>query len=517
MKLNKTKNTTRNIFWGIIEKIIYTIGPFIVRTIVIYILGANYLGVDSLFSSILGLLNVAEFGFGTALVFSMYKPIAGDDTEKICALMNLYRRIYRIIGFVVLGIGLMLLPFLTKIVNKDLPDNLNIYLLYFIFLGGSVLSYWLYAYKDSLLSAFQRKDIQSKVKCIVKSLGYVCQILTLFLLKDYYIYVVINPVVTILINIISAKIVDRIFPQFQCKGEVSKEEKNEIRKQAGGLFCEKLGNISRNALDSIVISSLFGLTLVGIYNNYMYIIYSLNGLFAMLFLSVQAGLGNSIVVESKEINYSYMRIINFVYMWVSGVTTVCLCVLYNHFMIIWVGEKLSFSWKEAVAFALYFFSIRCVETIAQYISVIGLWWKCKWFYVLEAIANVVLNIVLGYLLGIIGVILATTISAIFCNFIPCVFILYKYFFNEKNMFDIFKDNMLFFLYTFFSIMVLYLVFSYIPNSNSRVGMTVWFVVKGAICFITTNIFYFVMFRNNNLFISSKNLIKNKYSKRSLIR
>ena len=66
------------------------------RTIIIYYLGAEFLGLNSCLQSILQVLNLAELGVGSAMVFSMYKPIAENDTEKLCALLNLYKRYYTI-------------------------------------------------------------------------------------------------------------------------------------------------------------------------------------------------------------------------------------------------------------------------------------------------------------------------------------------------------------------------------------------------------------------------------------
>jgi len=85
MKLERSKNAVRNIKAGLFSKIINLFGPFIVRTVFIYTLGAEYLGLNSLFSSILTVLSLSELGFGSAVVFSMYKAIADDDTDTINA------------------------------------------------------------------------------------------------------------------------------------------------------------------------------------------------------------------------------------------------------------------------------------------------------------------------------------------------------------------------------------------------------------------------------------------------
>ena len=125
MKLNKIKNAKRNMVFGIILKIYQILLPFLFRTVIVYTLGVNYLGLNSLFTSILQVLNLAELGVGSAMIFSMYKPIAEDDEKKICALMNLYRKYYNIIGLVILVIGILLTPFIPKLINGEVPKEIS--------------------------------------------------------------------------------------------------------------------------------------------------------------------------------------------------------------------------------------------------------------------------------------------------------------------------------------------------------------------------------------------------------
>ena len=172
MKIERTKNATKNIVFGMLLKIYQIIVPFLMRTALIYCLGVEYLGLDSLFVSILQILNLAELGVGSAMVFSMYKPIAEDDTVTICALMKLYKIYYRIIGLVILVIGLIICPLIPNLIKSDLPEGLNVYVLYIMNLLATVLSYWLFAYKNCLLQAHQRNDIISKVTMSVYTLRY---------------------------------------------------------------------------------------------------------------------------------------------------------------------------------------------------------------------------------------------------------------------------------------------------------------------------------------------------------
>lgn len=166
MKFDRTKNALRNIIFGLLQRIYQLIVPFAMRTAMIYWLGVEYLGLDGLFISVLSVLNLAELGVGSAMVYSMYKPVAEDDRTTICALMKLYKIYYRVIGLVVLVGGLILCPFIPKLISDELPAGMNVYILFLLNLGATVLSYWLFAYKNSILQAYQRADVVSKVNYV---------------------------------------------------------------------------------------------------------------------------------------------------------------------------------------------------------------------------------------------------------------------------------------------------------------------------------------------------------------
>ena len=200
--MSRTKNATRNMFFGFINKLIVLLFPFVIRAMIIKTLGSEYLGLSSLFTSILQVLNLAELGFNSAIVYSMYKPIAEKDTTTICALINMYKKIYRIIGITIITLGLILLPFLNLLIKGNYPSDINIYILYLICLFNTGITYFLFAYKNALFTAHQRSDITSNIQSISYVLQYLIQIFVLVKLKNYYMFVIIQMFTTILNNII---------------------------------------------------------------------------------------------------------------------------------------------------------------------------------------------------------------------------------------------------------------------------------------------------------------------------
>lgn len=287
MKIERTKNATRNIIFGVILKAYQIIIPFLMRTAMIYFMGVQYLGLNSLFTSILQVLNLAELGVGSAMIYSMYKPIAEDDNIAICALMNLYKNYYRVIGLVIAVVGCVLTPFIPKLISGDIPNGINIYILYLLNLVGTVLSYWLYAYKNSILQAHQRTDVVNKVIFVTSTIQYALQLLVLWISQNYYYYVLVMLATQAITNIATAVAADKLYPEFKPKGQVSVKDKRVINGRIRDLFTSKIGSIIYDSADTLVVSAFLGLSILAVYQNYFYILNAITGIITVVFCHVR--------------------------------------------------------------------------------------------------------------------------------------------------------------------------------------------------------------------------------------
>lgn len=116
--------------------------PFVIRTVMLYILGEEYIGLNSLFTSVFSVLNFAELGFGGAIVYYMYKPIASGDEDTICSLLNLFRKFYYFVGGAILLLGIAIMPFMEHLIHGAWPRDINIYVLYLVYLFNAVFGYF---------------------------------------------------------------------------------------------------------------------------------------------------------------------------------------------------------------------------------------------------------------------------------------------------------------------------------------------------------------------------------------
>ncbi len=433
MKYERIRGARRNALWGLTEKLLALAFPFLTRTVLIDALGLSYGGVGGLFSSILQVLSLAEMGLCSAIIFSLYKPLAENDDAAVCALMGFYRRAYRFIGLGVLGLGLLVLPFLRLLIRADIPPGLNVGAAYAVYLANACMGYFVFPECRALLSAAHRQDAISRSALAARLLCCFSQIAFLLLARSFFLYAVMLPLSSLADGLICAHYARRAYPRFRCRGGITAEKKQEIAQKIRGLFIHRLCGSTRNALDSIFISAFLGLTQVGLYGNYFYILYAVRGMLDALTQGMSAGVGNSVAVESAEKNLRDLRNLTFLYQWVCGFCTVCLLVLYQPFMRLWMGEGRMFGSGAVIAFSVYFYVWTMGDIKSQYADARGIWWKDRKRALAEALCNVALNYVMVRLFGVVGVILATAISILLVGFPWSAYILFKDYFGLPHL------------------------------------------------------------------------------------
>lgn len=501
MKMERTKNAGRNIVFGGILKLYQIAVPFLMRTAMIYFMGVQYLGLNSLFTSVLQVLNLAELGVGSAMIYSMYKPIAEDDKTTICALMRLYRTYYRVIGLVIAVIGVALTPFIPKLIKSDLPEGLNIYILYLLNLAVTVLSYWLFAYKNSLFQAHQRSDVPSKVALATNTVQYGLQLLVLIFLKDYYVYVIVALATQALTNIVTAIAANKMYPEYKPVGKLEKSTVKKINQRIKDLFTSKIGTIIVNSADTIVISAFLGLTALAVYQNYYFILTSVIGFITVGFSSVTAGIGNSLVVETKEKNFNDLKKFTFIICWIAGLCSCCFLNLYQPFMELWVGKDLLLDFSVVICFVIYYYVHEVNQLLNTYKDAGGIWHEDRFRPLVTAIANLGMNLLMVQIWGVYGIILSTVISMLIVG-IPWLFHnLFTTLFDKNLMIPYIKR-----LFYFIFVSALACVISYFVCKFINVGLIWTIVIRGIVCCIIPNAVFIIAYHKSAEFKESLLLV-----------
>lgn len=501
MSASRTQNGIRNISASVVNRIVLIILPFITRTLIVKILGDQYLGLNSLFVSILSVLNLAELGFGSALVYSMYKPIADGDIEKVGSLLKAYKKIYMIIGVLILVTGSILAPIVPKLINGTWPKQINIYVVYFLYLINTAISYLGFAHKKALLIAYQRSDIKVNINTILSIVLYLCQIVLLVSTKNYYLYLLCLPIFTLLENIFTAIYVRKKYSNIKEQGNLDRQDKAVIVKHVKGIALQKVCSASRNSFDSIVISLYMGLTSIAIYNNYFYILSAVHTFLYQIPNSIRASVGNSIAETSLEKNYQDFNVMTLIYAWISGVCACCLMCLYQPFMKIWMGDDMLLPMTTVTLLCIYFYELSMSDITALYKDGAGLWWYGRYRTIVEAILNLILNFVLGYIWGINGILLATIITLTFVGHGYGGYIIFCYYFKGARFCEYLLLQIKYFLIMILVAIITYMICDVIGN----IGF-LEIVIKGIVCVVVSNILYWVIFRKQKYYGVAKTFV-----------
>ena len=480
----RISNVKRNIFFGILYVAVSQFFPFIVRTILIYSFGVEYLGLNSLFASVLSVLSLMELGFGTAVVYSMYQPVAEKNTDQICAHLAYYRRIYRLIGIVVMAVGLALLPFLKWLIyDPVLPGELNIYYCYLIFLGDAAVSYLLYGYMTAIPTAYQRRDILSRVDIGMVCLKCVAQSLVLVYFNCFYLFLLTIPMITIARNLVINYVVKKKYPEIACKGEISAVQKKDLNRRVKGLIVSKLTNVSRNSIDCVL-----GVT--GKYNNYYFVLRAFGAFSTTVCSSMFASVGNSIAIETKEKNYQDLQLFDFVYMAIVGWATVSMLCLYQPFIRLWIGEEMMLDTSVAILLSLYFYFLKSGDIRWVYHEGAGLWYECRHIMVCEALANIVLNIFFCRYLGVIGIVLATLLSVFVTNLVLCPRLLFKLYFKSITMlYQYWRDHSLYTITMLVSAIICYGLCEHFFSVNGFIFLIGRLIICSVVCALVFLLFW----------------------------
>ena len=413
MKLDFARNTRRNMVAGALNKGIGLLFPFLNRTLFLWLLGPEYLGLNGLFGSILGVLMLAELGFGTAVVCSMYKPVADDDRELICAYLRFYRSVYRCVGTAIFVVGLCLLPFLRQLVHGDIPPDVDLHVLYLIHLVNTSVSYFLFAYRGSVLGAHNRTDVITNIRTATSIAQYLAVFAILLVTRNYYYYVLATVVFTVVQNVLLVCASRRLFPDIEPSGRLPAERRRQVISDVKSIFLHKVGGVISYSFDNIVISAFLGLVAVAAYGNYYYVVTSVSGLTWAVYYSMTGGFGNKIHTETKAENFRLFmranRVVLLVILWCAAM----MASVYQPFIHVWTKDDpvLCRHALTPLLMVVYFYVNQSRQTLLTFKSAAALWRQDRWKPIVAGIVNLALSVVFVVFLPddykLDGVILAT--------------------------------------------------------------------------------------------------------------
>ncbi len=446
MKLDFKKNVKRNIVANAASSGIRLLFPFLNRTLFLWLLGPAYLGLNGLFGSILGVLMLAELGFGKAVVCSMYKPVADDDRELLCAYLKFYRNVYRCVGAVIFFGGLALLPFLDRLVHGSVPPDIDLHILYVIHLVNTAASYFLFAYRGVVLGAHHRNDVITNIRSGVSIAQYVVVFLILLVTRNYYHYILATVVFTVLQNILLVSASRRYFPDIEPRGTLPMDVRRRVVSDVKSIFMHKVGGVITNSTDNLVISAFLGLVAVAAYGNYYYVVTTVSGLVAVVYSSLTGGFGNKIYTESKEENFRLFMKMNRFTMVIVLFCVVAMTTLYQPFVRIWTKNdpELVRHSLTPLLMVLYFYMMQSRQVLVTFKAAAALWRQDRWKPIVAGVVNLATNILFVIFLPdaykLDGVIFSTIISFVFIEIPWESHVVFSAFFGKKESWRYWRDQ-----------------------------------------------------------------------------
>lgn len=507
--MSRTNNSLKNIRYAALFKLAVVLVNFLARRVFITVLSDAYLGLNGTFANILSMLSLAELGVGTAVTYSMYRPLAEGDDTQLLGLMALYRRYYRIIGVIIAVLGAALAPFLPYLIHDHAALNVpHIQLIYLLFVFDSAVSYF-FVFKQSIITADQKHYIITLYQNVILICSVAAQIVFLLLTKNYFVFLGIKIAGTILTNLLLARKADKLYP-FLKGPEIQPLPQNvrtTISKNIRATLMHKIGSVVVFETDNFLIMFFIGAVAVGFYSNYLMITQGLMTLFTLVFRSLTASVGNLCAQEDKTRARTVFRRLDFFTHWLFGFSAISLLVLLNHFIgSIWLTENYLFAFPTVLLIVVNFYITGMRQSVLTFRDAMGLYWYDRHKPIAESLINLGVSIALAKPLGITGIFIGTFVSSVTTCFWIEPYMLFKHGFRFP-VGDYFRRYGLHTAITFVIGFAAWWLCSLFPGSGSLP-----FLAKVGTCAIVPNLGYFLAYGRTEEFRYAVYLLKSRVKK-----
>lgn len=442
----RTKNSIKNSLTAVMANSIAIIAGFIAQTIFIRTLGTEYLGINSLFTNIVSIIGVVELGFGTAIIYNLYKPIKDNNIPVIKTLMNFYKKVYRIIALIIFLIGMIVIPLLPFIVG-NITIDININLVFILFIVDIICAYLL-SYKRSILYANQKNYFVSIIHIMYLVLLNTLQIIALIITGNYYIYLIIKIIMRLVENIIITLLANKMYPFLKDKNidELNADIKNNIITKVKAIFLHKTGGWLISGTDNIIISKFLGVITVGLYSNYYMVIHAMETVFSQAITALTPSVGNLLIEKNSQKNYNIFKKIHFINFTLAVIASCILLVCMNNFITMWIGSKYLLPELVLIILTINFYEVIMRCSFISFKEAAGIFYEDRFIPIIQAILNIIISIILTIKLGLVGIFIGTLISSLILWTYSYPKYVYKKLFNGSYLNyikEIFKDITLF--------------------------------------------------------------------------
>ena len=498
----RTKKALLNSSINISTYLLLFIPNLLIRRVFLNTLGSEMLGLNSLYTNIIGWLSIAELGIGSAIIFSLYKPFAENDRKKISIYVNFYGYFYRRVGFIVLLGGIFITPFLKFFIENNVNMKI-ITIAYLIFLLNSFITY-MFSHRLCILNVAQEAYKITIGTTISQIIIYLLQYIILNNYPNFILYSSIQLIINIIYYLVINMYIESKYPWLgKEKNKLDKKSREDLFKNIKALFMHKIGSLVVNSTDNIIISKFVGLTSLANYTNYNTVIGALQRIVQMGLNGITASVGNMLAGNNKEKAYDIHKKIFFLNFWVVSFIVISLYNTLNQFVGLWVGNEylLNKCTFVVILINLYFVAMR--GSVEQFQNGSGNFHQDRYAPFAEAIINLTVSIFLVKRIGITGVFVGTLVSNFTVIFWTKPYVVYKYVFG-KPLINYF---IMYFKYLLIGVIALF-ISDYITSLVKYDLSIISFIINCLINIIFINCIYIIIFFKTNEFKYYLELLKN---------
>lgn len=418
MKESKIYNVVRSSGAGILNNVALLALNLLSRNLFLTYIGIDYLSMAQVINNLLTVVAFSELGLSNAVLYMLYEPVAHGDEAKVRRILYLYRGFNRYVGLAVVVIGLLAMPTLPYFIRTEVPLGM-VQLVYLLNLASSASTYF-YTYRSILLSAQQRDYVASVISTLVSFARILLQCGIIYLWHDYLIFLLTGILMAALQNAIIYFETGRLYPYIRHLAvdrqlAAYQQEKRSLKRNILALSSVRIAGIVINNTDTIIISWLNTL-MVGFCANYTAASNCLQQFMNIVQNVLLHSVGISAAEKSREELYAIFRMVVMLNSYLSELVIVCLLVLWDDFIVLWIGEQYVVSRWIVLSLAVNVgWNMLCSPSWI-FRDAAGLFVYVRRMLLYNSCLNLGISIVLGWCIGPAGVYFGTVLANLLTDF-----------------------------------------------------------------------------------------------------
>ncbi len=429
----RIKNTLVNLIyiWG--SALVLAVLNFLARRIFLDVLIVDYLGYDSLFTSIFSFLTLSEMGIASIITYHMYSEIATNNTQQIRKLLYIYKMIYKIVGFFVLAAGVVTSFFLPYILKDSMAgeDRMFIYTIYYLQLLATICTYFL-AYRRILFITHQKIYFCTTVDTIMSIFSTSLKIFVLLRFESYIGYLLVSILNNVISNLIIAWQSYKKYPEIR-RVKITKEDIRSLNlgHDIKNMMATKIAGTIYGSADDIIITTMLGIHMNGMVSNYRMISAKIQELIISIFSALQASIGNLVYDDEEKKGVKFFGALDLAGFFMGLVAANGMIIVGQEFIFWWLKKpEMMLPISFLTVLSVNVFVAICNNPMTYFRNTLGHFESDRNYMIAAAAVNVILSIILAPVIGITGIMIGTVFGHLLI-FMGRTVVVYKYYIKEK--------------------------------------------------------------------------------------